>query len=248
MARGTTLTQMLADLRAEVGHSTSTAAGKDVEASLKRKLYRTQVMLYDEYDWPFLRQKWAIGTNGLLSAGQRYYDWPTEVGFPGNVINMERIEHVTINYSGRPVPIERGISWEQYAQFNSDNGVGASPVRRWDVKRTSDGKEQLEVWPIPVDNTQILEITGIKALRPLIAASDVCDIDDVAIVLTAAAEILMRAKSADANDVKAAAGARIKQMKARVKAKSRMINLAGQADSWRTNRGKTIIRIGSQSN
>jgi len=248
MARGVTLTQMIADLRAEVGHSTSSAAGKDVEASLKRKLVRTQIMLYDDYDWPFLREKWAIGTAGKLSAGQRYYDFPTEAGFPGNVINLERLEHVTINYSGKPVPLDRGISWEQYAQYNSDNNEGASPVRRWDVKRTTDDKEQIEVWPIPVDDTQILEITGIKSLRPLISNSDVCDLDDVAIVLTAAAEILARAKSADTNDVKAAAAARIKQMKGRVKAKSRMINLAGSPDSWRTNRGKTIIRIGSQSN
>lgn len=244
MARGITLTQMLANLRAEVGHSTSTAAGKDVEASLIQKLSRTAQMLYDEYDWPFLRTDWDI----VLQAGERYYDFPTEVGFPGNVVNLERIEHVTINYSGRPSPITRGINWEQYAQFNSDAGEGASPVRRYDFKRTTDAKEQIEVWPIPDDNTQILTITGIKSLRPLIAGSDVCDIDDIAVVLTTAGEILARAKYGDANDVKAAAVTRIKQMKARVKTKSRMINLAGQTDSIRTNRGKNIIRIGSQTN
>lgn len=244
MARGTTLVQMLADLRAEVGHSTSVAAGKDNLAALTRKLVRTQIMLYDEYDWPFLREKWPIAMN----VGQRFYDWPVEVGFPGNVVNLERIEHVTINYSGRPVPLDRGISWPQYSQYNSDNGEMASPVRRWDTKRSTDAKEQLEAWPIPDDNTQLLEITGIKSLRPLIQDSDVCDIDDVAIVLTAAAEILAKAKSADAGEVKAAAGARINQMKARVKGASRMINLAGKANSWRTNHGKTIIRIGSQTN
>lgn len=243
MARGTNLTQLLVMLRAESGHSTSVAAGIDNEAALIQKLQRTQVMLYDDYDWPFMMNDWEIP----LVAGQRYYDFPTEAGFPGGtVVNLEGTISMWVDYSGRPVPLTRGIGQPQYAQTNSNNGEKSSPVRRWDIKRVADNREQIEVWPVPVDNTESIWLHGKKKLRPLIAASDVCDIDDLAIVLTAAAEILARADKKDAPKVEAAAAARIKQMKGRTKGGGRQINMAGPKGVG--NLGKTVIRIGSQTN
>jgi hypothetical protein len=231
-------------LRAEAGHSTSVAAGIDNEAALIQKVQRTQQMLYDEYDWPFMMNEWPID----LAAGQRYYDFPVEAGFPGNtVINLESTVSVWVDYSGRPIPLDRGIGQRQYAQTNSNNGETGSPVRRWDIKRTVDANEQIEVWPIPSDNTQDIWLHGKKKLRPLIAASDVCDIDDLAIVLTAAAEILTRQKAADATKVEAAAAARIRQLKTRTKGSTRMITMSGSS-AQNQNLGKTIIRIGSTTN
>lgn len=251
MARNTTLVELVRQLRAEVGQaSTQTQIGKDYEATLIQKLQRAQQMLYDDYDWPFLRFKWVIP----LQSGLRYYDFPLEFSndfdnaFSGQVLDFERIEHATINYSGKPTPIERGISWEQYAQYNSDNDERSSPARRWDVKRTTDPKEQIEIWPIPSDDTQLFELTGIKKLRPLIANQDKADIDDILLVSTVAYEILAKAKSADAKVMGDIAAARIKQLKGRVKGTSRTMNMAGNRNNSLSNRGKTIIRIGSQTN
>ena len=236
MARGTTLTRLIQMLRAEAGHSTSVAAGQDNEAALIQKLQRVQIMLYDDYDWPFLRDTFDIP----LEAGERYYDLPID-------LNMERIEAAAINYSDRPEPITRGISFDEYAQYNSDNDERASPARRWDIKRVDDGVEQIEIWPIPTDDTQLFQLRGIKKLRPLVAPADVCDIDDIAIVLSTASELLAKAKATDAASVQSAAAARLKQLKARTKGASRMITMSGSsADS--SNRGRTIIRIGSQTN
>lgn len=246
MPRGTNLTELIQMFRAEAGHSTSVAAGIDNEAAIIQKLRRSQQMLYDEYDWPFLREEWKI----VLQAGERYYDLPTAITYPGQgALNTERIEEAWIDYSGRPITIERGIGQPQYAQYNSDEGTRAGPARRWDIKRPDASKEQIEMWPIPVDNTNKFWLRGIRALRPLVAAGDVCDIDDLAIVLTAVAEILARQKAADAPKVEAAAAARLKQMKARVQGASRMITMSGSsASGYNKNRGKTIVRIGSQSN
>lgn len=227
-------------LRAEAGHSVSVAAGVDNAPALTQKLRRAQVLLYDDYDWPFLRETWTID----LQAGQRYYDLPQNPN--GDRLDMERIERVTIDYSGRPVPLERGINDEQYAQTNSDNGERAGPCRRWDIKRTTAAAEQIEAWPIPVDNTNIMGFKGIRRLRSLINPEDQCDLDDQLIVLTAAAEILARQGAKDAPLVQQAAGARLKQLKARTKGASRMITMSGSSrDAELRNRGKTIIRIGS---
>lgn len=244
MARGTTLTQLLVMLRAEAGHSTSVAAGIDNEDALIQKLQRVQQMLYDEYDWPFMMNEWDIA----MQAGDRYYDFPIESGFPGlTVINLESTINAWIDYSGRPIPLTRGIGQRQYAQYNSNNDERAGPVRRWDIKRTTDAKEQIEVWPIPADNTNTLWLHGKKKLRPLVAASDVCDIDDIAIVLTAASEILARQKAADSTKVETAAAVRLRQLKGRTKGGGRMITMSGSSADNR-NLGKTIIRIGSSTN
>lgn len=244
MARGTSLTTLIQMLRAEAGHSTSVAAGIDNEAALIQKIQRVQAMLYDDYDWPFLRDDWSF----QLEQGQQFYDLPVEGGFPGlTALNSERIEEAWIDYSGRPIPIDRGIGQPQYAQYNSAKGEAASPARRWDIKRSSDTKEQIEIWPIPTDDTNTFWLRGIKKLRPLVAPADVADIDDILIVLTAAHEILARQKSADASKVEAAAARRLAQLKGRTKGGTRMINLAGSNNPNR-NLGKTIIRIGSQTN
>lgn len=245
MPRGTTLVELIRQLRAEVGQaSTQTQIGGDYEAVLIQKLSRSQQMLYDDYDWPFLRIKCPIA----LNASQRYYDLPFDPNDGTSQLNMERIEHVTINYGNSPTPLDRGISWDQYAQYDSDSGAKASPCRRWDVKRTTKVAEQIEAWPVPADSTQLMEFTGIKKLRPLVANADVADLDDILIVLTAASEILAKAKSADATKIEAAAAARLKQLKARTKGASRTINLSTGSSDFTSNRGKTIIRIGSQSN
>jgi hypothetical protein len=204
MARGTQLLQLVTMLREEVGRATSVAVGVDDLPMLKQKLSRTQEMLYDDYDWPFLRQVFPYKQ---LNAGEQYYDFP-------DLLNLERLEEVALWYNNLPRPLVRGISTREYAIYNSNNGVTQEPAIRWDVRWTGT-KEQFEIWPIPSSNSQQVQFTGIRKLRALIADSDVCDIDDQAIVLTAAAEILAKQENASASAVAKLAAGRIKQIKGR---------------------------------
>lgn len=214
MARGTQLLKLVEMLREEINRATSVAVGNDDLASLKNKLTRTQEVLWGEYDWPFLRQVFPVK---VLQAGERYFDFP--VG-----LSVDRIDDndgpdgpgVVIWYSNFPVPIKRGIGFSEYAIFNSDAGIRQEPALAWDVRWTGTS-EQIEIWPIPVSNSTSIQFKGIRKLRPLIADSDVCDLDDQMIVLYAASEILARQGSAAAGQVAAIAKARFNRAKARSK-------------------------------
>ena len=55
MARGKQLTQLIDELRAEVGHAVSVSVGVDNLPAIKQIIRRTQETLYDDFDWPHLR-------------------------------------------------------------------------------------------------------------------------------------------------------------------------------------------------
>ena len=202
MARGSQLLTLVTMLREEVGRATSVAVGIDDMPMLKQKLKRSQEILYDDYDWPFLRQVFPLKA---LSAGEQYYDFPTD-------LNVERVEQVHVWYSNFPQPLTRGIGVKEYAIYNSNTGVTSEPAMRWDVRWTGTA-EQFEIWPIPTSNTQTIQFTGIRNLRALVSDSDVADLDDQAIVLTAAAEILAKQGNQSAPDVGKLAMGRIRQIK-----------------------------------
>jgi len=142
-----------------------------------------------------------------LNASEQYYDFPTS-------LNLERVEEAHVWYGMLPRAIDRGIGMAEYAVYNSGIGVTSEPVQRWDVRWTGT-REQFEVWPIPASNTQSIQFTGIRNLRPLIADSDVADLDDLMIVLTVAAEILAAQENANAQAVASLAQERFKRMKGR---------------------------------
>lgn len=219
MARGTQLLQLVEDLREEVGRSSSVAVGNADLPGLKQKLRRTQALLYDDYDWPFLRQIFPAKT---LQAGERYYDFP-------DGLNLERVEAVALWYNNLPVPITRGITPADYGIHNPEDDVRSEPALAWDVRWTGT-KDQIEIWPLPATNAQYIQFTGIRALRPLIADSDVADLDDHLIVLFCAAEILARTDAKNAKTVMAAATKRLHTMRARVKGATPMRRM-GQGTS-----------------
>ena len=90
MARGTTLGDLIDDLRAEVGHSIQASLGKAMRDVLIVVLQRTQRRLWNDYSWPFLRVKRDIS----MATGQRYYNLPSDVTF-------ERIERVEFKWGDR---------------------------------------------------------------------------------------------------------------------------------------------------
>ena len=121
MARGTQLTTLLSMLKAEARQSTSVALGIDKTETYKRLLRRHQEVLYLAYDWPHLRK---IFTKALV-AGSRYYDVPSG-------LNFERIEEVRVDYNSHFHVVDRGIGFDEYVQYDSEDDERADPVRRWD--------------------------------------------------------------------------------------------------------------------
>ena len=188
MARKTQLLSLIAQLRAETGRTQTVSVGIDEVENLKEMLRRVQEQLYDEYDWPHLRVQKTVA----LAAGQRYYDLPTG-------LNFDRIEDVRLEYNDVYQGIDRGIELEDYSIFNSNASTPerSSPSLKWDIRYTG-STEQIEVWPIPNDNIQTLYFLGTQSLSDLIQESDRADLDDRLIVLYAAAEVLARQESKDA--------------------------------------------------
>lgn len=214
MARNTQLIQLVGMLREEIGRATSVAVGVDDLPALKNKLRRTQETLYDDYDWPFLRQIFPLKP---LNAKQQYYDFPAG-------LNLERVEKVVVWYANLPRNVERGIGEREYAIFNPYLGVTSEPMQRWDVRWTGTS-EQMEAWPIPSGNDQQVGFTGIRALRPLIQDSDVADLDDQLIVLYTASELLARQGSKNASAVADAAKLRLTTVRGRLRGASRMYRM-----------------------
>lgn len=176
------LSQLVEDVRVEIGDDTVINVGAGETAALKNRIKRKQQEYYERFDWPDLRFTFEIA----LQAGERYYDIPT------NLVTG-KIERVAVFYSGQPVPVERGISFEEYAAYDSDSDERASPVQRWDIKRSATATSQIEVWPIPdADNDQRLQFRGLKGLRALAADADRCDLDSNLIVLGVAADIMAK--------------------------------------------------------
>lgn len=230
MPRGVQLTTLVDQLKAETGQSTLVSVGVDNLPALKQILRRNQIILYDDYDWPHLRTMPLKS----LSAGQRWYDMPSD-------LNFERIEAVAVKYNGQPHPIERGISFEEYAQYDPTSDERSDPVLKWDMKDNS-GTTQIEVWPLPASNDMTLMFRGIRDLNPLVDDDDTCDIDDLLIVLTSAAEILMRQKSADAQAKLALVQGRLARLKGRFTGGSSSVRLGGAPPGQRRPSGP-IIRV-----
>jgi hypothetical protein len=169
---------MVQDLRLDTRRSSNTNIGLDELPSLKRLLYRTQLFLYWDFDWPFAKIRRDI----TLAQDQRYYDFDTDMDF-------ERITRIRTNGLGDWVKVTRGITMDHYDVYDSDNGDTADPVERWEIIDAGSG-EQLEAWPMPATDGFKLRLEGFKKLGALISDSDVCTLDDTLIVLFAASHLL----------------------------------------------------------
>lgn len=215
MARGTQLLQLVSDLRAECGHSLSPAAGADVGQSYRTVLRRTQETLWDDYDWPFARVIKSI----QMVAEERYYDYPD--GLP-----LEGIQSSWIWWGDRYRTLEYGITLEDYSRYDSDAGDTKDYPMKWDVMWTGDS-EQVEVWPIPSLSTSKLWFVGKRVLPAMVDDSDTATLDDKLIVLFAAAEILARQESKDAEMKLKLAQERLSRLRGRVKPGTAAVTIVG---------------------
>lgn len=184
MARGTQLSALVDQLRAEIGASTNVAMGVNMLPNLKQILRRTQERLWAEFEWPFA----YIERDEPLLNGQRYYTFDNDIDF-------DRISKADVKWSDNWRPLAYGIGAEQYNRMDSEAGEKEDPVTNW---RHYEGN-QFEVWPVPASDDAKIRFKAIKKLPALVNDSDTATLDDNLIVLHAAAELLARSKSEDAS-------------------------------------------------
>ncbi|OFX03282.1 MAG: hypothetical protein A3E78_12160 [Alphaproteobacteria bacterium RIFCSPHIGHO2_12_FULL_63_12] len=232
MARGTTLGQLVAQLKAEIGMSASAAVGQEKIGQLQQLLRRHQELLYDTYTWPHLRVRHA---DKATAAGQRFYDWPA-------AINPDRVDGAVFRWGSLWQPVTFGIDTEiDYNQFDSGEDVRSDPVLKWDWYDDG-GSLQFEVWPMPA-TVSTIRFSGIKALGSLTADADTADLDDRLIVLFAAAE--MRAGQKDEDTKKQLASARLTRLGINAIKSGPVVIGGGEADLRR--RRPLTIQIAASS-
>lgn len=198
--RGALLRDCLRDLRAECGHSTAPNVGMNAEDALLTALERTQLRLWEEWDWPHL----LVNRYIELQAGQRFYSVPPDLPF-------ERIQTIAARDGSRWKPLTYGITTEDYNLYDPDMNERSYPPRKYfvtedpqDTQGNIDGRGMIEVWPLADRNANeqtkdgFLRLTGIRTMRRFSQLNDRCELDATLIVLYAAADILAREKSDDA--------------------------------------------------
>ncbi len=170
--------QLQSDLRAELGRNNDPGVRAADLPQIQQVLRRTYESLYEAYDWPHLNE---VHDRITMQAGERYYDFNT-------TIDYDKIVYAVVWYNGVPTPITRGISFDQYAAYDSEADDRSDPVERWDVRYVA-GVGQLEVWPIPASDNVEIQFEGKRKFAPLVDTADLCLIDDAIVILNAAAEI-----------------------------------------------------------
>ena len=204
--RGTTLGELVTQLRAEMGESLQASLGLNTLENYKMRLRREQERLYDDWDWQILRGYYDVP----MQAGERYYDFP---------VVPESLEKVEVLFNDFWFPLRKGISGVEYSSFPNDQQY--DPVQKWDNYLDPLGGDstvdnlQFEVWPIPqVDGASTVRFWGKRVLPPLISDSDKAILDDQLIVLYAAATLM---KDSEARKLKLAeADSRYKSLKKRL--------------------------------
>lgn len=232
--RGTSLVNLVEQLKSEVGQSVLTTAGLDDLSALKNCIRGVQEDLYDSYDWPHMQ----VTDTVAMVAGTFRYDVPS-------LLNYERVEEAKLYYNGQFRDVEYGIGFAEYNLFNSLKSPTpdkSDPALKWDLRSVS-GALKIEVWPVPATSSvATLYLSGIRKLAALTADSDTCDIDGRLIVLTAALPILADQESPRLGVVKEMAARRLGIVKGRVR-KSGDFVLRGDLQRAGSYRGQTIIQV-----
>ena len=206
MARGTQFQTLVYMLRAELRRSTNVAVGIDDLPDLKQAINRQYAIQRERYEWPFLKYRFILP----LAAGQQYYAMPSLLtplpAVPGSMappppaapptttavtMSHRHIKRVAATFSGIPQSIDRGITFENYATFDFEqNGTTSDPVFAWDIVAASASQSQIEVWPVPATNGQTLRFFAGVETPALVNDTDLCWLDDMLVVLYAAAMML----------------------------------------------------------
>src|SRR6516162_1795627 len=110
MARGTTLANIRAMLKAEIGDNSGTNADRDAELNVLLSTMQKQLLF--EKDWAFLIRRWDVG----VAPGVRFVLYPTVDADFGEscTINLEEIDKVEVRWNNQYYPVKRGIGADEY--------------------------------------------------------------------------------------------------------------------------------------
>lgn len=248
MALYTSFGELVEMVRDECAISSNASRGIDNRPYLKRLIKRNYENLVDKADWSFLIVDKDQAVKAM-QAGERYYDFPI-------AMDMRYAIEAWLFWGNTFLPLRYGIGPQEYAAYNSDNpAVRADPVIKWQI--VSD--DQFEVWPTPASNGDIsavpktspyVRFTGKRKARPLVADTDLMDMDDQLVVLVTAAEILERQQKGSGAPKASAAADRFNVVKG-LYAHRRKIRMGmGQGDNSNdgTSAGWPRIRVFPASN
>lgn len=204
MARGKTFGQVVDATKAEAGHSLNAAAGRNVSEHVETLVRRVYERLHGDYEWPHL----ILHRDITLSAGQRFYSFPDDLD-PDRTGRVWTLEDGTNTWTD----VCYGIDQPQWNTYNPERDERADPVRSWQRYNAEDDHLMVEVWPLPQTSGGLLRLEGMPYPRPLVERSDIVDLDDQLVSLQAAAELLMRQQSPDAEAKMKMAEARYKSLR-----------------------------------
>lgn len=232
MPAGTTLSELVNMLREETGRSVSAGVGQQETSALQRAIRRTQYALWLEHDWPHLN---FVAYEQPIDVGQDMYALQPQIAF-------ERINEVACYYANDWFPVSYGIELSDLNAFDPDQGETSAPIRKWEMDAAV-GDNGYRIWPKPSEPGMLLRFKGQKKLNPLVANSDMCTLDDELIVMTAAANILERQGSKDAQSVRAIANRMLTRLRAGG-VKTPVTYLAGGAPGAPSVEPRRILRGG----
>jgi len=175
------LSEMVTDLRAEVGHSLVGSHGTNMTETLKYQLKRTQRELYSAYEWPAL----MMDEQQTVAAGS------THLTPFANIID-DQINKIWCAVGTTWVPLIFGIGPDEFSLYPP--GTRGWPIQRYAYDPMA---KTLQIWPAPTQDTNVYA-SGQMQLGPLVDDADTSTLDGQMLVLFAAASILARQKDEDA--------------------------------------------------
>ena len=193
--RGKTLGECLTGLSTELRLSLNPAHNVQVRDTHVAILQRVQEWLWENYSWPHMRVERylqpQIGQRFYDPAGCKKIDQNTGDLVAAGDVKIDRIDYLKLRDGDIWTPISPGIPVEVFNTWDSDAGERSWPVLRWQI---AEG-DNIEFWPVPgLDgNTTTLanmvRFVGTKSLGAFTDDSHTADLDDIAIILFAAAKL-----------------------------------------------------------
>ena len=198
-------------------------------------LNNQQIFLDNQHS--FLRGKAVVTLPAVV--GTQYYNLPAGIDF-------DRLEEkVYTNVVNFRYQMSYGITQDDYNIYRSDQRVIGSPCFRWQLININ-SVLQIELWPIP-SVAQTIYFTGLLPLVQMVADTDTCVIDDMALVLFSAAEQLARKGSGDAQAKGAKAKAYLDTLKASFPSRYDSFNMAGMEPKFngfnRNTHGRPVVAV-----
>lgn len=198
MPRGTAFSVLLTMLKGECGYNMQSGVATAQDTELYQVLQNKQAWLWSQYKWPFLYTHKDV----TLAANARYYNFPAGLSF-------DYPTEVEVKWGTLWFDVSYGIKGEEYEAVDPEVGQTLDPVSRWQNFSLT----QFEVWPMP-STVQTLRFWGTATLTTFVDGTTLADLDDLLIVLYAAADKLARAKQKDAPSKLDAANALFAKLKA----------------------------------